>query len=98
MGCVVTPADDRVVLLAARERLGVTAALAVTAVRETKVVAKRKNLTIFLPRALQRCVRTRVLSSDTIFPGCLFEKAALLTAKFELQLPNRLFNFFCDVT
>jgi Arc/MetJ family transcription regulator len=77
MGCVVAPTDDCVVLLIAREGVGVTAALAVTAMREIKVTARRKRVASLLPRALQRCVRTCVLlRGDTRFPGCSFEKAA----------------------
>jgi Arc/MetJ family transcription regulator len=84
MVCVVAPPDDDVVvstdddvlvvLLVAREELGVTAALTVVAMREIKVTARRKRVTNLLPRALQRCVRMRVLSrGDTMFPSCSFE-------------------------
>jgi hypothetical protein len=98
MGCVVAPTDDCVLVLTAREGVGVTAALAVAAVREIKVTARRKRVTSFLPRALQRCARTRVLSrGDTMFPSCSLEKAAALTAKLELQLLDGFFSFFCDV-
>lgn len=89
MGCVVAPTDDCVLVvpLTAREGLGVTAALVVAAMREINVVTRRKSVTSFLPRVLQRCVRTRVLSrGGTMFLGCLLEKAAALTAKLELNL------------
>ena len=77
MGWVVTPTDDCVVLLTARGGVGVTAALAVTAMREIKVTARSQNVASLLPRALQRCVRTCVLlRGDTMFHGCSFEKAA----------------------
>jgi hypothetical protein len=56
MGCIVAPTDDcvLVVLLTAGEGLGVTAALTVAAMREIKVIARRKKVTSFLPRALCR--------------------------------------------
>ena len=97
MGCVVAATDDcvLVVRLTASEGVGVTAALAVAAMREIKVTARRKSVTSLLPRALQRCVRTRVLSrGDIMFPDCSIEKAAALTAKVELQLVHRLLSFF----
>jgi hypothetical protein len=80
--------------LKAAEGLGVTAALAVTAIRETKVIVRRQNVTSFLPRTLQRCVRTRVLLRGSItFLGCSL-KSRSPTAKFELQIQDSLLSFF----
>jgi hypothetical protein len=98
MGCVVAPTDNGVFVVTAKGGPGVTAALVVAAVREIKTTASRKNVTSFLPRAFQRCVRTHVLERETMFLDCSLEKAAASTKKLKLQLLTGCSIFFCYVT